>query len=488
MKKLFSTLLLTLVAGWVRAEQTKTIFSPFTGKLDYITQLSTSSIQAGSGVTVSTTSSGVTISATVGGGSTGGSIVASTQGNVGWYSSVATNTISGITESTPTYGLVYGGNGVSPYWFRTILSTETLQSGATIYIDSGTAKTQFIVGGTDGNTDGFKLWSTSSRDETMSYYQSAGPGSTNLINLVFSDSNLGSSSYAGMSVKDTNGRRAITINPAGTPSITVTAKMTISSQTVFSGVGDVTFGSSTTYNATVGISSSIFLSGSIGTNGQVLTSGGEGAIPTWTTPSTSGGSSSLAVATGTTSGFTVPGTSPTVVINYDSSLFKASLQGTATAFVTLDLSSVTALGSSIDLNSAEVTGTLPVGNGGTGLASTSENGIIIGVGAAQFSTLVIPDCSGTGKALTYSPTTGSFQFSCNSNFASLVSTQVWSGGNTYKSGKMTDTEKAISDLSAKVDQLIALFQVAIEQGKTVADLNLISNKVQMAIDSAPLQK
>lgn len=50
---------------------------------------------------------------------------------------------------------------------------------------------------------------------------------------------------------------------------------------------------------------------------------------------------------------------------------------------------------------------------------------------------------------------------------------------------LTDTEKAIADLSAKVDQLIGLFQVAIEQGKTVADINLISNKVQMAIDAVP---
>jgi hypothetical protein len=63
MKKLILLGLLLLPAVG-RAEQTKTLFNPFTGKFDYITALSTNSIQAGTGVTVSTTTSGVSITAT----------------------------------------------------------------------------------------------------------------------------------------------------------------------------------------------------------------------------------------------------------------------------------------------------------------------------------------------------------------------------------------------------------------------------------------
>jgi hypothetical protein len=48
-----------------------------------------------------------------------------------------------------------------------------------------------------------------------------------------------------------------------------------------------------------------------------------------------GGGSALAVATGSASGFTVPASSPTSVINFDSSTFKVSLKGGATAFVQL---------------------------------------------------------------------------------------------------------------------------------------------------------
>jgi len=42
--------------------------------------------------------------------------------------------------------------------------------------------------------------------------------------------------------------------------------------------------SSTTFNAAIQVSTSILLSGAVGVNGQVLTSGGPGAIPSWTTP------------------------------------------------------------------------------------------------------------------------------------------------------------------------------------------------------------
>lgn len=62
--KLLFLIVLLMIAQYVYAEQTKMIFNPFTSKLDYITALTTTSVQAGSGVTVSTTSSGVVITGT----------------------------------------------------------------------------------------------------------------------------------------------------------------------------------------------------------------------------------------------------------------------------------------------------------------------------------------------------------------------------------------------------------------------------------------
>lgn len=47
------------------------------------------------------------------------------------------------------------------------------------------------------------------------------------------------------------------------------------------------------------------------------------------------GGSSLAIATGTTSGFESPISSPTQIVNFDNSIFSASLKGAATAFVTI---------------------------------------------------------------------------------------------------------------------------------------------------------
>lgn len=60
-----------------------------------------------------------------------------------------------------------------------------------------------------------------------------------------------------------------------------------------------------------------------------------------------GGSSSLAIATGTSAGFSNPPTSsPTAVINFNSSQFTSALKGGATAFISLDPSSVTLQGNS----------------------------------------------------------------------------------------------------------------------------------------------
>jgi hypothetical protein len=67
-------------------------------------------------------------------------------------------------------------------------------------------------------------------------------------------------------------------------------------------------------------------SGNVGTNGQVLTS--NGSVDTWQNAAGGGGSSVLAVGTGTASNFTNQITSPTASLNFDGSEFHSSALGT----------------------------------------------------------------------------------------------------------------------------------------------------------------
>jgi hypothetical protein len=108
----------------------------------------------------------------------------------------------------------------------------------------------------------------------------------------------------------------------------------------------VTNTSSTTFKGAVIISSTILLSGSPGNSGQYLKSQGQNALAIWDTPTSgSGGTSTLAVTTGTTGGFGVPVSSPAAVINLDQAMFQTALEGSATAFVTIAYSTTALTGS-----------------------------------------------------------------------------------------------------------------------------------------------
>jgi hypothetical protein len=73
-----------------------------------------------------------------------------------------------------------------------------------------------------------------------------------------------------------------------------------------------------------------------GTAGQVLEMNAGATAPEWDADDAgSGGASTLAVTTGTSSGFSSTASSPTAVVNFSSDSFKAELTGSATAFVSL---------------------------------------------------------------------------------------------------------------------------------------------------------
>lgn len=176
---------------------------------------------------------------------------------------------------------------------------------------------------------------------------------------------------------------------------------------------------SVTGNGTIDV---LRVTGASGLTVDNLTSGqcvqaGTGGLLTVTGSSCgvgSGGASSLGVTTGTSTGFSSLASSPTAIINFDSSTFKAFLQGTATAYISLNPSSATLLGPSINLGSGstEITGTLQAGSGGTGTSSTTDLGFLIGNSVSSWSnTSAIQNCTGSNKAVTFDTTT--LNWGCN---------------------------------------------------------------------------
>jgi hypothetical protein len=116
--------------------------------------------------------------------------------------------------------------------------------------------------------------------------------------------------------------------------------------------------------------------GAQGTSGQVLTSAGTGNTPTWTTPAA--GTVTSVGGTGTVNGITLTGTVTT--------------SGSLTLGGTL---------SGVNLTT-QVTGTLPVANGGTGAATLTANNVLLGNGTSALQ-VVAPGT--TGNVLTSDGTT-----------------------------------------------------------------------------------
>lgn len=237
------------------AEQTKTKFNPFTGKLDFITQLSTTSVAAGSNITVTTTSAGVSIASTGGGGSTNGTILASTPTNVAVYS--ATTTVTGysnltndgtmvtVSSTLPTGFFTSGGLNIANsnsglgQWYAPIIFSIGGSPVFSMGYESGLSGVG--AGFYWGDVFGTGVYARLDAPLTASKFVKTGPN----LDLISYDLFAGTNVYTGGS----------------------------------------TLKSTTTFNGVVAISSSVHLSGSVGTSGQVLTSGGDGAIPTWTNSS-----------------------------------------------------------------------------------------------------------------------------------------------------------------------------------------------------------
>jgi hypothetical protein len=143
-RKLLLSAAFLLASSFAGAETTKTVFSPFSGKLDFITKVTSSTIGADAGLSpskcVETDSNGALKSAASACGSGSGS------------SSALQITRSGVEITSPTSSInLYSGDflgtaiGTTAYIFLNpsttnyVRNTSTLQSGATFYVSSGTA-------------------------------------------------------------------------------------------------------------------------------------------------------------------------------------------------------------------------------------------------------------------------------------------------------------------------------------------------------------
>jgi|688.fasta_scaffold06160_32 hypothetical protein len=147
-----------------------------------------------------------------------------------------------------------------------------------------------------------------------------------------------------------------------------------------------------------------------GTSGQVLTSAGAGVVPTWTTPTTGTVTGVTATSPVASSG----GTAPAISLNaaYGDTLnpyasktanfILAAPNGSAgvPSFRAIVAADIPTLNQNTTGTAANVTGTVAVANGGTGLTSVTANRLLYGNGTSALQTSANFTYNGTTQAIT----------------------------------------------------------------------------------------
>jgi hypothetical protein len=284
------------------------------------------SITAGTNVTVTGTYPNFTIAAS-GGGETG--------------------TVTSVAASGGTTGLTFTGSPIT--------TSGTLTLGGTLAVANGGTGATTLTSGyvLKGNGTSAVSASVLYDDDT-----NIGIGTTSPSALLHISQNGGGD--IGALVSQTNGGNGTTARYRATHGSGAAFNLQAGNGHVDLKVTSnhhLTFGTNNTERFRIGASGQFGIGGATyGSAGQVLTSGGASAAPTWTTPTT--GTVTSVGGTGTVSGLTLTGTVTT--------------SGNLTLGGTL---------SGIDL-STQVTGTLPIANGGTGATTDSGARTALGLGTA----------------------------------------------------------------------------------------------------------
>ena len=262
-------------------------------------------------------------------------------GSVGGVTSFSGNS-TGLTPATPTVGAISlagtlnvanGGTGQTTYTNGQLLIGNT--TGNTL------AKATLTAGTNVSITNGAGAITINATDQfTGTVTSVSGAGTVNGITLTGTVTSSGSLTLGG-----TLSGVSLTTQVSGTLPIANGGTNSTATPTA----GGVAYGTGTAYAVN-----------SAGTSGQVLTSAGAGA-PTWTTPTT--GTVTSVGGTGTVNGITLTGT--------------VTSSGSLTLGGTLSGVSLT----------TQVSGTLPVANGGTGVTTSTGT---VAVVLSNTPTLVTP--------------------------------------------------------------------------------------------------
>ena len=372
-----------------------------------------------------------------------------------------------------------------------ILSTSTLQSGATFYVSSGTVKNFLNVGELNlscpydpswGQDIGIVAFSTSNITQANYFGNTngnielltAGAGGDFLSGASDGDSALYTSAglwFVGSSIHFNSGNvsfgsglsnnKFVKVNGSGY----LTSYDLLNATTTWTGQQSWTSAQPSTFTALAvsGLASGQCVQtttgGLLSVTGSACGAGG------------SGGASTLAVTTGTASGFNTVISSPTGVFLANGSQFGVALQGSATAYVTLlssqTFSSMTITGpfsatnvasssftsvSSMELSSA----TFTVDGTGAGIVVTGPSGVAVtyGVSAGSMTGSGLTSCSGGSNALTWN--SGTSLFGCN----------TISGGGGSSTLAVQQNAVNISSPTVAINFLAPPFLVSLVNGST----------------------